>query len=153
KLGQRTPDDLTEAVAEAVEQLLAERDHVTQVLTAMAFARCGLGESRTQAPWGAILRAILDRFDRQPRKLFEDHLERRFRRYDPKSEHRLRQLRDDAGLPQPKTAEPAAGQDTKDTPAELGQRASNIFGKVSGFFRGRLGGSEESPARDKKDGK
>ncbi len=144
-LGYKPLSSLAEVVAGAVEQMLEERDPVTHVRAAMAFADYALSDTSQRAEWGMILKAILDRFDKNTYKLFDAHLERRFGRRDRKYEDRVLELRKVAGLPVPKPAPPpapAADQAKSATPGS--SPTQNLLDKMKRF---RLwgGGSDDPP--------
>jgi hypothetical protein len=90
-----------DTVANAVAYLLKERDPVTAVLVATAFALCALEGAQKSAAWGVIVRAILEPWDKSTRRLFEAHLAHRFGRRGQQYNERLLELCDAAGLPRP----------------------------------------------------
>ena len=92
---QGSPD----AVAASINRLLCDRDPVTRVLVATAFARDALESSRWDPDQAKWLVAIVKRFDRSTRRLLAQHLLHRFGWQDSQHETRLRQLGQAADLP------------------------------------------------------
>jgi len=95
-----------ETVAEIVHQLLRKRDEVTCVQAAMAFAAGALDGDKSK-PWMALTTAILRKFDRDSRRLFEAHLKNRFHRETPAYKDRLQRLCEAAGFSVPAAPHPA----------------------------------------------
>lgn len=79
-----------ERIAHAMDQLLKGRDMVTRVVAGVAFTDCALENMKQN--WCAIAKAVLERFDREARKLVKEHLEHRFVRRDDRYNARLEQL-------------------------------------------------------------
>lgn len=130
-------------IAAMVAWLLDRRDAVTCVLVATAFADCALEETRQPEAWTALLRAILDRFDRDARRLFDAHLTHRFRRASQKSDQHLEQLRVAVGLAAPGVGAftRAAGADAHPAPdRQLG--VAGILDNAKRQWRKLLGGSD-----------
>ncbi|MGE0129079.1 MAG: hypothetical protein AB7U82_13455 [Blastocatellales bacterium] len=147
-LGYKSIDGLAEVVADTVEQLLEGRDPVTCVQAAMAFAHNGLDGASQLTEWGMILKAILDRFDKNTYKLFDAHLEHRFGWRDQKPEKSVLELRKAAGLPAPKSSTPPApakDQDKSAAPESSAKaRVGNVFKRI---FRSGSGDPPKSGER------
>jgi hypothetical protein len=136
--GKRTAED----AADAIEELLEGRDPVSAVILATAFARGALEGSRSARDWSGVLKAILERFDRETRKLLREHLEHRFSRRDVGYAFRLEDLYRDLGWPAPKAAaKPRAAAEG----AVEGGSEPGIVEKAWGWLKRARGGSGEPP--------
>jgi hypothetical protein len=128
-------------VADAAEALLRDRDPVTRVLTVLAFARGALdGAAADQADWPAIVGELLPRLGRETRRLFEDHLDRRFRRATPDADRREGRLREALGLP-PRPAPAAEAEGKGPAPGEGGLLATAK--RALGWLTGRRDGDPD----------
>ena len=95
-------------MARAVDRLSEDRDPVTQVLVATAFARCGVEAPPLLDRWNALVAAIANTLDAPTRRLFEAHLRGRFWPRDAQLDKRLHELYVALGMEQP---EPPPGAD------------------------------------------
>lgn len=134
----------TNTVADAVSQLLQDRDPVTHVLVATAFSRCALEGSRSPESWGLLVGAIVERFDRNTRRLFESHMARRFHRRGHRYEEDLNLLFDAARLTQPRPAAAPAKPNVGAPPAPTSD-AGSIMSTAKRHLRRLFGGPADEP--------
>ncbi|MFO1432367.1 MAG: hypothetical protein U1F76_19855 [Candidatus Competibacteraceae bacterium] len=128
-IGKTEPDD----IAGAVQQLLAGRDPVTEVLVAMAFVQSALSDPGAVGQTGKNLAAILKRFDSATRRLFEEHLQHRF--CPPGQQKRLEPLLLATGLLQVESP-PLVGKPEDTTRAtEQPHSAGHLFSTIKQGLR------------------
>ena len=132
-----------ERIALTIDQLLKGRDMVTRVLAGVAFTDCAL--ENTKQNWGAVAKAVLERFDREARKLVKEHLEHRFGRHDDRYNARLEQL---YGVLEWALPKQAIGTATVTSGAD--DPRSGLLDTARGFWKRLRSPVEESkPAGDK----
>jgi hypothetical protein len=124
--------DTPDAIAAAVHVMLAGRDPVTDVLTALAFTSWALKASDRDLPErGRVVAAVVAGLDRRTRSLFVEHLEKRHRHRDAASDKREARLREVADLPQQQPAEPPANA-TQQPPSGLLGSARRLWSRLTG---------------------
>jgi hypothetical protein len=142
-----------EALADAVNRLLSNRDDVTRVEVAATFAQWALkGDDAKKGDdariWGLRVNAIVRRFDRDARRLFEAHLKGRFHRPSSKYDRQLRDLCEVASLSAPAPTAPPPPARQAGTPA--GPPAEGVLGKARSAWRRLLGDSGSGRHSDEK---
>jgi len=131
----KSPKDVTEAAY----RLLKDRDGVTAVQFAMAFAQHVIGNSAQAGSWADMFAELVKSFDPADRKLLQKHLDRRFCVHSAAYDQGIERLCSRARLPLPKWLSETAPL----PPPKLGGRAQSqprensegIVGFAVGFFK------------------
>jgi hypothetical protein len=141
KIGEDSP----ERIAASLWRLIENRDEVTQVNVARAFAQNHL-DRPGGAHWAEIVGALARKFDKNTCRLLTAHLEKGFGRRGDDFDERLQELYATAGLGKPKRTEASRTETTAGGGQSLADRladAASSLGKIkSKFLEKLMGGSE-----------